>query len=310
MIAKLLVTIVIPLGLDLFMPVPEGNPMTAAKVDLGRRLFFDRRLSADGKLSCASCHRPDRGFADPRPVSIGVFGRGGSRNAPALLNRGYGRTFFWDGRTTSLEEQVLRPIEDPKEMGSNADAAAARAGVTREELATALASYVRSILAGDAPFDRYASGDSSALTEEKHAGLKVFRGKGNCTACHIGPTFSDEWFHNTGVAVRDGRIADEGRFRVTSREPDRGAFKTPTLREVARTGPYMHDGSIATIEEVIDFYDRGGRANPGLDAEIRPLGLTTEEKGSLAAFLRSLSGTVTEGAASLAPDSASLLSRR
>jgi cytochrome c peroxidase len=309
-ITELLLSVVIPLGLDLFMPIPEANPMTAEKVEMGRRLFFDRRLSADASISCASCHRPDRGFSDPRPVSVGVFGRSGARNAPALINRGYGRTFFWDGRTNSLEEQVLRPIEDPTEMGSNADAAAARVGVTREELATALASYIRSILAGDAPFDRHASGDFSALTGEEHAGLKVFRGKGNCTACHIGPTFTDERFHNTGVAVRDGRIADEGRFRVTLREPDRGAFKTPTLREVARTAPYMHDGSLATLEEVIEFYDRGGRANPGLDAGIRPLGLSTEEKGSLAAFLRSLSGTVTDGGASIAPDKAPILSRR
>ena len=159
MIVALVVSLVIPLGLDLFMPVPETNPLTADKIEVGRRLFFDGRLSADGSLSCASCHRPDHAFSEPRPVSVGVFGRTGIRNAPALLNRGYGRTFFWDGRTVTLEEQVLRPIEDPKEMGSNALAAAARVGVTREELSDALASYVRSILAGDSPFDRFVEGE-------------------------------------------------------------------------------------------------------------------------------------------------------
>ena len=295
MLIELVAFIVIPLGLDLFMPIPDANPMTAEKVALGRRLFFDRRLSADGSLSCASCHRPEQAFSDPRPVSIGVFGRAGHRNAPAIINRGYGRAFFWDGRTTTLEEQVLRPIEDPAEMGSNAIAAAARVGLTLSELSHALASYARSILAGNSSFDRYVNGDRTALSEEEQAGLRVFRGKGNCTACHIGPTFSDEEFHNTGVAFPDGTLRDAGRFLVTGHDSDRGRFKTPTLREAARTAPYMHNGSLATLEEVIDFYDRGGRPNPGLDTEIRALRLTPLEKGSLVAFLRSLSGTVTEG---------------
>lgn len=295
MLAELLISVAIPLGLDLFMPVPETNPMTMEKIEAGRRLFLDRRLSSDGSISCASCHRPNRGFSDPRPVAIGVHGRRGTRNAPALINRGYGQAFFWDGRTTTLEEQVLKPIEDPREMGSTADVAAARVGLAREELANALASYVRSILAGDSRFDRYANGDRAALTEEEQAGLRVFRGKGNCTACHIGPTFSDERFHNTGVAFRDGRFADDGRFLVTLRAADRGAFKTPTLREVARTAPYMHDGSVATLESVVDFYDRGGNVHPNLDAEIRPLRLTGGEKRSLVAFLRALSGTISDG---------------
>jgi cytochrome c peroxidase len=292
-LVELIVSVVIPLGLDLFMPVPESNPLTPKTVEQGRRLFFDRRLSADGSLACAGCHRPEFAFSDPRPVSIGVFGRTGHRNAPALINRGYGTFFFWDGRTTTLEEQVLRPIEDPTEMGSNAVAAAARVGLTRDALANALATYVRSILAGDSPFDRYVNGDRSALSEEQQAGLKVFRGKGGCTSCHIGPTLSDERFHNTGVAVREGRIADDGRFLVTRDERDRGAFKTPTLREVAVTAPYMHDGSVARLEEVVDFYDRGGNPNANQDREIRPLRLTSDEKRSLVSFLQSLSGTVT-----------------
>jgi cytochrome c peroxidase len=299
MFVALLVSLVIPLGLDLFMPVPETNPITAEKVDLGRRLFFDRRLSADASLACASCHRPELGFSESLPVSIGVFGRTGQRNAPAIINRGYGRAFFWDGRTSTLEEQVLRPIGESTEMGSDPEAAAARVGLTSDELARALASYVRSILAGDSPFDRYGRGDQAALTHDQELGLTIFRRKGNCIACHIGPTLTDEAFHNTGAAIRNGRLADLGRSMVTGRDEDRGSFKTPTLREVARTGPFMHDGSIQTLQEVVEFYDRGGNPNPQLDPLIRPLGLTSPEKGALVAFLMSLSGRVTEGSRSI-----------
>jgi cytochrome c peroxidase len=295
MFIGLLLTLAIPLGLDLYLPVPEDNPLTAEKIELGRQLFFDRRLSVDGSISCASCHDPRRAFAGRRAVPVGVFGRRGRRNAPAIVNRAYGRSFFWDGRTTTLEEQVLRPIEDPAEMGSNAVAAAARVGLTRDQLARALASYVRSILAGNSRFDRFIAGDRRALSTDAQAGLRLFRGTGNCTACHIGPLLSDEQFHNTGVAwVRD-RFLDDGRAGVSRRDADRGAFKTPTLREVARTAPYMHDGSLRTLEDVIDFYNRGGRANPALDREIRPLGLARTEKQQLAAFLRALSGEVLEG---------------
>jgi cytochrome c peroxidase len=295
MFIGLLLTLAIPLGLDLYLPVPEDNPLTAEKIELGRQLFFDRRLSVDGSISCASCHDPRRAFAGRRAVPVGVFGRRGRRNAPAIVNRAYGRSFFWDGRTTTLEEQVLRPIEDPAEMGSNAVAAAARVGLTRDQLARALASYVRSILAGNSRFDRFIAGDRRALSTDAQAGLRLFRGTGNCTACHIGPLLSDEQFHNTGVAwVRD-RFLDDGRAGVSRRDADRGAFKTPTLREVARTAPYMHDGSLRTLEDVVDFYNRGGRANPALDREIRPLGLARTEKQQLAAFLRALSGEVLEG---------------
>ena len=158
-------------------------------------------------------------------------------------------------------------------------------------ISRALASYVRSILSGDAPFDRFVNGDRSALSEEQQLGLRVFRGKGNCTACHLGPTFTDERFHNTGVAWRDGRLQDEGRFEVTGRADDRGAFKTPTLREIARTAPYMHDGSIGTLTEVVEFYDAGGRVNPTLDSEVRPLRLTPADKQALIAFLLALGGS-------------------
>lgn len=301
----------IPLGLDSFMPVPDDNPLTREKAALGRELFHDARLSRDGRVSCATCHDPERAFTDARPTAVGAFGREGPRRVPRILNRAYGRSFFWDGRIATLEEQVLQPIQNPKEMDLTLDEAVARArSVPRyralfqdvfgrepgaAELARALSSYVRTILAGDSPYDRHVAGDAAALDEEARRGLGVFRGKGNCTLCHLGPNLTDEAFHNTGVAWRDGRFADDGRFEVTRAPSDRGAFKTPSLREVARAAPFMHDGSLATLDAVVDYYDRGGNRNPALDPDVRALGLTAEEKRALVGFLRSLSGTVREG---------------
>ena len=301
----------IPRGLDLYMPIPEDNPLIPEKVALGRRLFFDPILSRDYTLACASCHDPRGAFTDGRALAVGVFGRRGNRSAPSLVNRGYGRAFFWDGRTSSLEEQVVKPIQDEKELDMKLEEVVARLKahheyptlfqvafgqeVNPDDLARGLASYVRTILAGDAPIDRYLDGEQVALSEPAREGLRLFRGKANCTACHLGPTFTDEQFHNTGIAWRDGKLLDPGRFALTGKEADRGAFKTPTLREVARTAPYMHDGSLATLEEVVEFYNRGGNTNPHLDPELRPLQLTPEEKQALAAFLRSLSGTIREG---------------
>ena len=288
MLVELLVTLAIPLGLDLYLPVPEDNPLTAEKIEIGRQLFFDRRLSRDGSLSCASCHQPGRAFADGRVIAVGVDGRQGRRNAPALINRGYGRAFFWDARSASLEDQVVKPIEDPNELGSSLHEASARVGVPGAAIAQALSSFVRSILSGNSPFDRFVNGQADALTEDEQAGLRVFRGKGNCTACHVGPTLTDERTHNTGVAWRDGVLADKG--------AGRGDFKTPTLREVALTAPYMHDGRLATLDDVVEFYDGGGRVNPALDPEIRPLRLTADERRQLVVFLRALSGEVRSGA--------------
>ena len=277
----------IPLGLDLYVPVPENNPLTVEKVALGRRLFRDSRLSRDGTIACTTCHDPARAFTDGRSIAVGVSGRQGRRNVPTLVNRAWGRMFFWDGRVRTLEEQVLRPIEDPNEMDLPVRDAAARGGVSTFDLSRALASYVRSIMTGDSPYDRFIAGDRTALTDQQQIGLQIFRGKGNCTRCHVGPTFTDESLHNTGVAWHDGRLADEG--------GGEGTFKTPTLREVARTAPHMHDGSLDTLQQVVEFYDRGGNSNPALDSEIRPLRLTEDEKRALVAFLSSLTGTVQEG---------------
>jgi len=291
MLVEVLIALAIPLGLDLYLPVPEDNPMTAEKVELGRQLFFDRRLSRDGSLSCASCHQPDRAFTDGRVVAVGVGGRQGRRNSPALINRGYGRAFFWDARSASLEDQVVKPIEDPNELGSSLHEASGRVGVSVSGMIQALSSFVRSVLSGNSPFDRFINGDVTALTTDQQAGLRLFRGRGNCSACHVGPTLTDERTHNTGVAWRDGALVDRG--------ASGGDFKTPTLREVARTAPYMHDGSLRTLESVVDFYDGGGRSNPSLDPEILPLRLTDDEKRQLVSFLHALSGDVIYGRGSV-----------
>jgi len=278
--------VAVPLGLDQLIPAPAENPLEPGRVKRGRELFFDKRLSRDGTVACATCHDPARGFADGAARAVGIGRQVGLRRSPRIVNRAYGRTFFWDGRAATLEEQVVQPLANPVEMGMRVEEAAARVGMTGEELARALASYVRTILAGDSPYDRFIAGDRGALTAEQQAGLKLFRGKANCVACHLGPNLTDEEFHATGP-VGD----DLGRFAVTRRVEDRGAFKTPSLRQVAETPPYLHDGSKASLEEVVEFYDQG----KGSDPEIRPLGLTAEEKRQLVALLRAFTGRVQEG---------------
>ena len=302
------------LGLDAYMPIPADNPLTAEKAELGKRLFEDVLLSADRSVSCASCHDAQLAYADEEPVAVGLRDRKGTRRSPRLINRGYGRSFFWDGRAASLEEQALKPIENPIEMDLALSEAIERlradpaygaefakafdgAGPSATTLAQALASYVRTIVSGDSPYDRYLAGERDALDEAQRSGLEVFRGKGGCTLCHMGPNLTDEEFHNTGVGWQDGTAADLGRFEVTGEERDRGAFKTPTLRESARSGPYMHDGSLATLADVIDFYDDGGKENPYLDRDMQPLDLSDEEKKDLESFLHALNGAVRDGLA-------------
>lgn len=273
-----------PLGLDAYLPTPADNPLTVESISAGRLLFFDRRLSRDESIACASCHDPAIAFTDGRAAAIGVDGRSGPRSSPALINLAYATRLFWDGRPLTLEQQVLMPIANPLEMDLEVDTAARRVGLTPSGLATALASYVRSILSGNSPFDRFVAGDRTALTAEEQSGLELFRGKARCTTCHVGPTLSDDRVHNTGIAWRDGRIADAG--------AGDGKLRTPTLREITRTAPYMHDGSIATLDAVIDYYDRGGNRHDLLDPEMRPLQLTPAEKAQLHAFIQSLAGTI------------------
>ncbi len=231
-------------------------------------------------------------------------GARGERNVPIIVNRAWGSSFLLDGRAATLEEQALQPVFNPKELGMTPETILEllRSSRYRSEFLTtfgdepsldnasrALASYMRTILSGDSPYDR------RILSEPAQRGLALFRGKAGCSACHAGPNFTDEQFHNTGIAWRTGIVTDEGRAGVTHADADRGAFKTPTLRDASRTPPYMHDGSLATLEDVIEFYNGGGQRNPGLDAKIRPLHLTDGEKQDLIAFLQSLAGRVRDG---------------
>jgi cytochrome c peroxidase len=298
-----------PFGLDLYRPALEELDASTAAVALGRSLFFEPRLSRDGSLSCAGCHQPERAFTDGRPVARGVYGSAGRRNVPTLVNRAYGTSHFLDGRARTLAELVLEPISNPAEMALPVDSAVARLAadpeyrrafaeafgeeVSAAPLARALAAFVASIYSGDAPVDRYMAGDTLALTTEARLGRRLFRGRAGCAACHTGPNHTDERFHNTGVGWLAGEApADSGRFHVTGEAADIGAFRTPTLREVARTGPYMHDGSLATLDEVVAFYDAGGRPNPHLAREIRRLALSPAERRALVAYLEALTGTV------------------
>jgi cytochrome c peroxidase len=292
----------VPRGLDLVAPAPEGNLVTPAKVALGKRLFFDPILSRDGDLSCTSCHQPGLYFTDGRTLPVGSEGRVGSRNVPSILNAAYGRAFLWDGRAASIEEQVLGPIQGDAELALSlaelmrrleADerypgyfrTAFGRGRITPDRVAQALASYVRTLRSGDSPLDRFLDGDADALSPGAREGFGLFVGKANCGTCHLAPLFTDHDFHNTGVSWGS---SDRGRYSVTGLAEDRGRFKTPSLRNVAMTAPYMHDGSIATLAEVVEHYDRGGGANPGLDSEIRPLDLTPDEKTDLISFLEAL----------------------
>ncbi len=331
-----------PLGLP-EVPVPADNPQSPAKIELGKQLFFDRRLSADGSVSCASCHQPDKAFTDGRPTAVGIAGQVGPRNAPTVLNAAYYTSLFHDGRADSLETQALGPLTNPIEHGlkdyspvlellrTDPDyrrlfQAAFGIGPEKAEpshIGKAIASYERTLVCGDTPFDRYLyGGDPSALSESAQRGLRVFRRKGNCANCHeIGlndSLFTDNRFYNLGVgfkrlqarftqfvaaykqkvegvnvdpaSVYDPRERSElGRFLVTGQVADIGKFRTPTLRNVSLTGPYMHDGSQKTLEEVVDYYDQGGEQNPFLDPAIYPLHLTKQEKADLVAFLKSLS---------------------
>ena len=294
---------VVPLGLGP-RPLPEDNPLTEARVKLGRRLFFDPILSGDRTVACASCHHPDRGFAGAEGKARGIRGQVTARRAPTLLNRAYGSAFFWDGRAASLEEQALKPLENPAEMGSSIAevvrrldehkdyrprfAAAFDDGVTAANLARALASFQRVLLRGDSRVDRFRrKGEHDALTSQERHGLWLYESRGRCWRCHGGANFTDEDFHNTGVGW--GREpADLGRFAVTKADADRGKFKTPTLRGARLTAPYMHDGSLKTLAEVVEFYNKGGTPNPRLDPLMAPLGLSRDEVRALVAFLEAL----------------------
>lgn len=300
----------VPLGLPT-EPWPTNNPYTEKKAELGRILYFDRRLSADGKINCASCHSSGAGFADYRPLSRGTLGREGSRHAPTVINAGYQTLLFWDGRAKSLEEQVLGPVGNPKEMALVEDpheayqlceerirdipgyhplfkAVFGNDDITMDQISQAIATFERTIVSGNSPYDRYMAGDKSAMTEEQIYGYEVFK-RSKCNECHKEPLFSDKEFHNIGIGM-DAEKPDLGRYVITKDDKDWGAFKTPTLRESTKTFPYMHNGSKKKLSDVIDFYDKGGTPNKNLDKKIHPLNLSEKDKAALMSFLKSLEG--------------------
>lgn len=295
----------VPLGL---LPIrfPADNPYSPAKRELGRLLYYDKRLSADGTVACASCHAPEHAFTDNQPVSSGIKGQKGGRSAPTVFNRAYSLAQFWDGRAKSLEEQAAGPMANPIEMGNTHDVVvktlqgiagyrplfkqafgSEEFGIT--EVTKAIATYERTVLSGNSPYDRYKAGNKKAMSASQLRGMDVYFNKAKCDQCHEGINLTTNAYHNLGVGA-DKPNPDEGRFAVTKNPADWGAFKTPTLREIARTAPYMHDGSLATLEEVVDFYDKGGTPNKNLDERMKPLKLTAEEKKDLVEFLKALNG--------------------
>lgn len=303
-----------PLGLPPLL-IPADNPLTAEGIALGRRLYFEKQLSSDNTFSCGSCHSPHIRFADGLKVASGVNGQQGTRNTPTVLNAAYRLTQFWDGRAASLEQQAGFPIANAKEMNLPHEVCVVKLSanssyqnefanvfgpgpITMDKIQKAIASFERTLLSGNAPFDRYQyGGEKRALSAAAIRGLAIFTDKqrGNCVTCHtIGERFAlftDEKFHNVGAGMdANGELKDVGRFAQTKAEVERGAFRTPSLRNVANTSPYMHDGSLKTLAEVIDFYVGGGSSNPQLDKEIKPLKLSAQDRADLIAFLESLTG--------------------
>ena len=296
-----------PLGLRP-VPVPADNRPSASKIKLGKLLFFDARLSRDGTVSCATCHDPKAGWAEHRPTSMGINRQVGGRNAPTVINAAYHRAQFWDGRAKSLEEQALGPIENPIEMGHDLNEVvkalseipeyrrlfmrAFQTGVSKDGIGKAIAAFERTILSGNSAYDRYAAGDANALTAAQKRGLDVFMNKADCATCHTPPTFSNGRYYNAGVDA-DKPKPDPGRMAVTNGDRDFGKFRVPSLREVAHTAPYFHDGSAKTLEQAVALMAGGGRNNPNLSAmlrSIRDAKLTQQDQKDLVDFLRALSG--------------------
>jgi cytochrome c peroxidase len=296
----------VPLGL---VPImwPKDNPYSPQKAELGWLLFFDKRLSLDNSVACANCHDPRFAFTDGQRFSKGIRGQLGGRSAPTVINRAYSLEQFWDGRAKTLEEQAKGPIANPMEMGHTHDACSKGIGavpgyrarfhaafgtdaITIDHIVKAIATFERTVLSGNSPYDRFTAGDEKALTDGQKRGMKVFfSDNARCDSCHEGFNFTNGKYANVGIGM-DKPMPDMGRFVVTGQEQDKGAFKSPTLRDVEHTGPYMHDGSLKTLAEVVDHYDKGGIKNPWLHQDVRPLKLSAQEKQDLVEFLKSLSG--------------------
>jgi len=311
------------------VPAPRNNPQTQEKIELGKKLFFDRRLSGDGTTSCATCHVPEQAFADGLDISLSYPTTKNWRNSPALINSGFQKHLFHDGRAKSLEEQALFPMMSAFEMNKTLDyleeqirvvpeyvaafTAVFGAEPTRERIAMAIAAFERTLVSVNSPLDRYLRGDKKALSEEARKGLGLFEGKGRCADCHYGVNLADDKFHSLNVPenpvlMNDPAVTatmrfvakvykykdyrklneDPGRYLITKKKKDWKAFRTPTLREIAKTGPYMHNGVFTTLDEVIDFFDQGGGKG---NAALKPLGLSSDEKRFLKTFMaEALSG--------------------
>ena len=290
------------------VPDAPDNPMTPAKVELGRALFFDPRLSGNGTVSCATCHNPALGWSDGLKTGVGINGTVLGRATPTIVNMAYNTQFMWDGRKKSLEDQALGPMKTPEEMRTDFPAALQLLRSTdgyiamfskafpgeaigEENIAKAIAAFERTVVSKDSRFDRWLSGDRKAISAQEYLGYQVFNDpeRGNCANCHGGPNFTDNGYHNIGLKPIDGKV-DEGRFAIRALASMKGAFKTPTLRDVALTAPYFHDGSAATLMEAVEHYNRGGDDKGNLSKEIRPLNLNSAEKDALVAFMMALNG--------------------
>jgi cytochrome c peroxidase len=338
-------TVSLPMGLasgQASIFIPEDNPLTRAKIELGRQLYFDPRLSVDSSISCASCHHPDSGYARETQFGVGIQSLTGNRNSPTSFNRILSRAQFWDGRAATLEDQAIGPIANPIEMGFTHDSCIARLqevegyrlqfesvfpkeGFTIATVGKAIASFERAIVTGPSPADYYEplrtfenqfrevladvktfaqedpdsydlyrelkqASDAHPISDAAKRGRELFFSeKGGCTACHVGANFTDEQYHNLGIGM-NAPHPDLGRYEQTRDDKDRGAFKTPTVRNVALTGPYMHDGSLKTLEEVVEWYDKGGHPNPWLSDKVKKLNLTQQEKSDLVAYMQALTG--------------------
>ena len=330
----------LPLGLSVGekqLHIPEDNPMTRAKIELGRQLYFDRRLSVNNTVSCADCHHPDDSYGRGTRFGVGINGQMGGRNSPVSFNRILSKAQFWDGRAGSLEEQAIGPIANPIEMGNTHQNAVKTLmaiegyrlqfeeifedGTTIQNVGKAIATFERTLVTLPSAYDLYepvlslrkAFGEdlddlealkeddpvlfenytsklkqsqSNPMSESARRGREIFfTTKGRCSACHVGANLADEKYHNLGVGM-EADEPDLGRFAVTKQQVDRGAFKTPTIRNVTLTGPYMHDGSMETLEEVVEWYAKGGFPNPTLSKDVKKLDLTVQDKNDLVAFMK------------------------
>lgn len=295
----------VPLGLPR-IPWPGDNPYSPKKAELGRMLFFDGRLSANGGVPCSFCHDPGRAFSGRSAFSPGVTGRMTGRHTPTLINRAYGKTEFWDGRSPTIEAQIVIPLTHPDEMGMTVDKAVAAISripgyaplfaaafgdstINFDRITKSIATFERTILSGNSRYDQYAAGNKNALSKEEKEGMDFFNGKGECAECHVGPDFTNEKFENLGIGM-DHKPLDPGREDVTHKRGDFGKFKTPSLRDLGHRGPYMHDGRFATLGEVLDFYAEGGIPNPHVDERLLKFYMDDKTKAALLAFLNSLNG--------------------